>query len=111
MILPNPTNTTLSKQVIRGLDANNLPAVNQSYVSVLSDTSGVAYLNFTLLKDNTQYTIFVSAECVLPFTPRLAFSDSEVLSLPVQTKVNLNLMKNADQAVSVIAEYDEDLAR
>lgn len=95
IMLPNPTNRPQSQQVIKGLDANNKAVVSQSYVSILSDASGVGYLSFTLLNDNTNYTVFVSAECVLPFTPRLALNDSEVLELQVTTKVNLNLMKNS----------------
>jgi hypothetical protein len=102
VILPNPTGQALSQQVIKGLNANNTAVVSQSYVSVLSDPSGVANLTFTLLNDNSSYTVFISAECVLPFTPRLAFSNSDVLSVQVQTKVNLNLMRNSERAVEII---------
>ena len=76
VILPNPTNQSLSSQVIKGLKTDNTPVVNQSYVAILSDPSGTANLTFTLLKDNTSYTVFISAECVLPFTPRLAFNNT-----------------------------------
>lgn len=94
--MPNPTNNTLSKQVINGLDASNVAVVSQHYAAVTTDQSGIANLTFTLLSDNTSYTVFVSAECVLPFQPRLAFADTEVYAVPAQTKLNLNLMKNKD---------------
>jgi hypothetical protein len=37
VIVQNPTNRTLSSQVIRGLNANNLPVISQNYVSALTD--------------------------------------------------------------------------
>lgn len=106
----NPTNKTLSSQAINGSDANNNPVVSQHYAAVTSDLSGVAVLNFTLLTDNSSYTIFISATCVLPFVPRLSLSDSEVMSISAQTKINLNLKRNQDQAVSVIKDVNPALA-
>jgi hypothetical protein len=110
VILPNPTNQTISSQVIKGLNTDNTPVVNQSYVAILSDQSGTANLTFTLLKENTSYTVFISAECVLPFTPRLAFNNTDVISVQAQTQLNLNLMKNEKQVVKVLEDYDPKFA-
>jgi hypothetical protein len=103
VILLNPTARPLSSQVIHGLDASH-------YAVATTDPSGIAKLSFTLLNDNSSYTVFISAECVLPFKPRLALGDSEVLSVGLQTKVNLNLMKNEKDAVSVISQVNPALA-
>jgi hypothetical protein len=80
VILLNPTARPLSSQVIHGLDASNKAVATQHYAVATTDPSGIAKLSFTLLNDNSSYTVFISAECVLPFKPRLALGDSEVLS-------------------------------
>lgn len=110
VIIANPTNRTLSSQVINGSDANNNAVVSQHYSAVTSDTSGVATLTFTLLTDNTYYTVFVSASCVLPFVPRVSLSDSEVVSVSTKTMPNLSLKKNQGQVVDVIKEINPALA-
>lgn len=109
-IVPNPTNATLSSQIIAGVDCNNKPVVSQHYFKALTDQNGDVEIKFTLLSDNTTYTVFVTAECVLPFTPRLSLSDSEVMSKVVTTQVNINLMKNKEHAVEVIKKVDPKLA-
>lgn len=110
VIIADPTNRTLSSQVINGSDANNNAVVSQHYSAVTSDTSGVAILTFTLLSDNTSYTVFISASCVLPFVPRLSLSDSEVVSVSVKTMLNLSLKKNQGQVIDVIKDINPSLA-
>lgn len=90
----------MSSQVINGLDANNNLLVTQQFSNVTSDSDGLAILTFSLLNDNTTYSIYISAECVLPFQPRLRLDDSAILSAQVTTPLNLNLMKNSDKAVT-----------
>jgi len=68
-------------------------------------------MTFTLLNDNTSYTIFVTAECLLPFQPRLSLDNNQILSQKVTTQVNLNLMKNQNEAFNVINQIDPALAQ
>ena len=110
VIIANPTNRTLSSQVINGSDANNNAVVSQFYSAVTSDTSGVALLTFNLLADNSSYTVFISASCVLPFVPRLSLSDDEVVSVSVKTMLNLSLKKNQGQVIDVIKNINPSLA-
>lgn len=110
VIIPYPTNNTLSSQVINGSDPNNNAVVSQHYSAVTSSTSGVATLTFTLLSDNTYYIVFISASCVLPFVPRLSLSDNEVVSVSTKTMLNLSLKKNQGQVIDVIKDINPSLA-
>lgn len=98
IIVPTSNLTALSSQIIAGVDPTNIAVASQHYVSTQTDENGTSTFSFTLLSDETNYTIFVSAQCVLPYTPRVQLGDNETLSLNVTTQVNLNLMKNQDRA-------------
>lgn len=102
VILENSSSNLLSTQVIHGLNENNTEIIWQHYANVTTDSDGVAVISFKLLNDNSYYTISVSAECQLPFSPRLALSDSSVMKKTFKTMVNPNLSKNQDQAIEVI---------
>ena len=67
---------------------------DQHYSSVITDDSGSVQLEFTLLNPNTSYSIFVSAEGVVPYSPRLQLPDAQVQRKDVRTAVNMNLMNS-----------------
>lgn len=77
---------------------------------MISIDTGVAVLTFTQLVENTNYAIYVTASCVIPFKPALLLSDSEVASIQARTEVDLNLMKNEDLVVNVIKNTNPELA-
>lgn len=70
------TQNALSSQILAGMDQSNTAVVAQHYISIQSDDSGSATFKFTNLKDNTQYNIYLTAQCVLPYNPRLQLSDA-----------------------------------
>ena len=110
VILENDNNPLLSAQVIKGLNENNTQVITQHYVNVTSDVNGFALITFQLLKDNSTYKISVSAECPLPYGPRLALSDTNVLTASFNTTINPNLHKNKDAVISSIAKQNPALA-
>lgn len=65
-----------------------------NYYTATSDSSGTAELSFSLLKSDTNYSLFVSAESVVPYKPRLRIPDSDVERMDVRTGSNLNLMNS-----------------
>lgn len=69
IIVPNPTPQALSSQVIHGLSGTNTPVVSQNYATAITDADVTANLTFTLLTDDCSYSVFISADCVDPFTP------------------------------------------
>ena len=74
-----------------------------------SNDNGQASITFTLLTDNTTYQIFVSAECPLPFEPRLALADNQVLTTTITTQLNPNLIRNQEQAILTILNENPTL--
>jgi hypothetical protein len=60
-MLKNPTNRPSSSQIIEGLDANNKKLADQHHAYVITDENGNFNLSFTLLDDNTSYTVFITA--------------------------------------------------
>ena len=46
----------------------------------------------------------------MPYPPRLALEDAQVLTKHITTKENTNLMKNAETAVEAIRQEDAALA-
>lgn len=110
MAIKNSKKKPLSSQIAKGLDSDNNKLVDQQFVFTTTNSEGVANLTFTLLDDNSTYTVYITAECVLPFTPRIRLSDAEVLSVVIATKLNLNLKKNEDQAKEYLKSFNPKLA-
>lgn len=104
VVRKSATVNLLSEQVINGLDENNSPVVTQHYANVTTDDSGLASITFRLLDDNSTYQISVSAECPLPYSPRLALSNSQVLKTSFLTPLNPNLIRNKEEAIAAIAK-------
>ena len=97
----------LSVQVINGYDQNNIAVDGQHYSSATTDGSGSVELEFTLLVPNTSYIIFVSAEGVVPYTPRLQLPDAQVQRKEVQTGVNMNLMDSRETIIESLEKFPE----
>ena len=98
VIVPEPTEDLLSAQIAEGYDAENVPVQAEHFASGTTDDSGLIDLTFTLLSDSTNYTVFFTAECVLPYEPRIRIEDDEVRQVNFKTRKNLNLM-NAEENV------------
>lgn len=94
VIVPTPSNNLLSAQVAQGYDQDNNKLATQYYQFGLTDSAGLIELGFTLLKADTNYRVFVTAECVVPYKPRQRIPDEAVRSVEVKTGVNLNLKGN-----------------
>ena len=94
VIIENAKANLTSDQIINGLDENNTAVIPQHYKNVTSKNRGFVTIGFNLLKDQTNYTIFVSAESPMPYPPRLALDDTQVLNKFITTPRNTNLMKN-----------------
>ena len=75
VILPNPSPTLLSKQVIQGLNGNNSQVLASQYVFTKTNDNGSVTFEFKKLNGNTSYTVHIAAESVLPYKPRLAMTD------------------------------------
>lgn len=58
---------------------------------------------------DTDYKVYVTAECVVPYEPRQRIPDSSVQSVAVKTGQNLNLKGNQDTVVTKIKEINPDL--
>lgn len=110
MILPAPSATLLSKQVIGGLDGSNNAVAASQYISTQTDSNGSVSLKFSKLNGNVSYVVHISAESVLPYTPRLSMTDSEVVHLPLTTMPNLNLRSSQQNIVNILAKYDKEMS-
>jgi hypothetical protein len=110
VILPTPSADLLSNQIVSGLDDKNNKVVASQYISTQTNMNGSVEFTFNKLNGNTSYTIHISAECVLPYTPRIAMTDSEVVHLPINTFPNLNLHKSSTQMVDVLKAAEENKA-
>lgn len=109
VVLENDNSTLLSAQVINGLNENNTNVIIQHYINITTDSTGSAKITFNLLTDNSTFYISVSAECPLPYAPRLALADSNVLTASFSTPMNPNLMKNQQNVVSYITSQNKTL--
>lgn len=98
MIVPIPTNNLLSAQVAGGFDQDNNKVITQHFQYAVTDTKGYVELEFTLLEANTSYSVFMTAENVVPYQPRQRIADADVQSLEIKTGVNLNL-KDSEKTV------------
>ena len=67
-------------------------------------------MDFTLLEGEKNYTIFVTAECVLPYEPRVRLDDSQIAKKEVETHKNLNLWDTQDDIASYIEKLNQQLA-
>lgn len=83
--------------------------IPQHYSNSTTDEKGNVEITFKLLSDNSSYNIFVSAECPLPFSSRLALSDTQVLKASFKTSINPNLIKNQKNAISAIKSVNPAL--
>jgi hypothetical protein len=99
VILENSTATLTSNQIINGLNENNTAVITQHYKNVTTDAKGSVQISFSLLNDQSQYKIFVSAQSPMPFPPRLSLADSNVMTSTFKTPANPNLIKNELKAV------------
>ena len=101
VIRKNTTAALTSSQVINGLDENNKAVISQHFKKVVNyGKRGEARIIFNLLDDFSNYTISVSADDNMPFKPRLALDDSQVMTATFTTRINPNVMKNADQVAT-----------
>lgn len=106
VILPVPSANLLSNQVVSGLDNANNKVVASQYVATQTNANGSVEFTINKLNGNTSYVVHISAECVLPYSPRLAMTDSEVVHLPITTYPNLNLHSSSKQLVDVLKTVD-----
>lgn len=67
-------------------------------------------MTVSLLKDNSNYTIYVSAESPMPYPPRLALDDANVLSKTFSTQYNPNLLQNEAHVVDTVRREYEPMA-
>lgn len=56
-------------------------------------------MNFTALTGKTDYKIFITAECVLPYIPRVRLSDNQIRIVEGTTPENLNLIDTKEDIV------------
>ena len=61
VIVPEPTEDLLSDQIAEGYDAENVPVQTEHFTTGTTDIEGLIDLEFTLLSDSTNYTVFVTA--------------------------------------------------
>lgn len=105
--MEKPTQDLLSAQVVQGYDQDNEKVDVQHYSSVTSSSSGTAELEFTLLSSDTDYSIFVSAESVVPYNPRLRVPNEDVEQKDVKTGMNLNLMNSEESILNSLKDNPE----
>ena len=65
-----------TKQIIDGVNRENVKVNSTHRVTTQTNEEGMAILEFRLLSEKTDYEIFVTAECVLPYEPRARLLDS-----------------------------------
>lgn len=61
VIVPTPTNNLLSAQIAGGYDQDNNKVATQHFRTSITDGSGYVELEFTLLKSDTSYKVYVTA--------------------------------------------------
>lgn len=105
-----PSENLLSKQIIQGLNDKNLAVVPSRYISTQTNANGSVVLTFNRLNGNTSHIIHISAECVLPYNPRLAMTDSEVLHIPIKTVANLNLRNGQTELITVLDSVNKEMS-
>ena len=49
-------------------------------------------MTFTLLDGESNYSIFITAECILPYVPKLKLEDANVKKIDVRTPKNYNFV-------------------
>ena len=67
----------LSVQIAEGYNADNIKVDPEHYSFGTTDSKGKINLNFTLLEGKKKYKVYVTAESVVPYTPRIRLSDSQ----------------------------------
>jgi hypothetical protein len=110
VILPAPSASLLSKQVISGFDGSNTAVAASQYISTQTNLNGSVTLQFKKLNGNVSYVVHISAESILPYTPRLAMTDSEVVHINVTTMPNLNLRNSQQRIVEILSQYDPEMS-
>jgi hypothetical protein len=77
IVLSDPSKPgLLTKQIINGVNKENVKLNATHRVATQTNDEGIATLEFRLLSEKTDYEIFVTAECVLPYEPRAQLLDS-----------------------------------
>ena len=70
---------------------------SQHVASGTTNRRGRIELNFTLLQGQKDYVVFVTAECPLPYNPRIRIADSNVARQDVTTPRDLTLFTTKDE--------------
>lgn len=73
--------------------------MNQHKSNVITDSKGDFNVSFSLLDDDSNYTVYITATALISFEQKISLNDDEVMSVPLKTTVNLNLMKNKGRVV------------
>ena len=110
VVLKDSKTMLTSSQVINGLDENNTAVIKQHYRNVTTDRKGYVDISLNLLQDNSNYTVYVSAESPMPYPPRLGLADANVLTRTFTTQFDPNLVKNDATVVETVRREHPQMA-
>lgn len=99
VIVKNSTENLQTDQIIEGLNASNEAIDIEHIASGTTNSFGQINITFTLLDGETNYSIFITAECILPYVPKLKLEDANVKRIDVTTHKNYNFVQNQEGLV------------